>query len=653
MKKRILALALAGTTAFSVFGGAMSANAAWWDENSSHIGANDDAYYEHYTAAGTIHWNTEAASTYVAWNSYTGTNAPTPEGTVSITATDIFTVGTPHTTTVNSVNAGLIETIAQGTTLYVQNPSTFAADRTYYNVENVTALPGYSATLEDYMTKKGYETAKIQQNASGGYCFTDEQGNTFNIYVNADGTSFQAYAANDDAAVGTTYQPLNSTTAGVYGVSVGQTNVYYKTSGTIVGYEVQVASFNRGDANPALEAVLESDSDDYYIADVMELGSTEGTNYNWIASDTQEVGYVYNYTGAETGVWTDARYTGLDVTDPESYEEVMSTPVESSGVVYLYDYYGNLEDANGDDIDVDDFADAWRDGIPTLMKDTEGTLQPELGYTTRGLRGEVIYNWIDFLDSLGIYNVDDEDEIADWAEQTIYNYAYTYYDDSIVVRVDADRFEDEGVVVYYVTGGSVDVYNFAELIENIANMSVADAINSAQTSEMVYLMQQYNKYMDGYVDVKPVDTDDWGDLLVTLLEAPTADDFRTANSYNRYLDQAESLIEDYQDATTALEINRAEAAMYNFVTSSDWSWMNSSGDEDTAELGAAIDSLFFNYNWLRDDEVYAGFEGDRDGVLNINFVDSDLGVQVGTTMAWDAKSYAMYPADDYASAPGY
>ena len=39
MKKRILALALAGTTAFSVFGAAMSASAA-----STHTVAGNDAY---------------------------------------------------------------------------------------------------------------------------------------------------------------------------------------------------------------------------------------------------------------------------------------------------------------------------------------------------------------------------------------------------------------------------------------------------------------------------------------------------------------------------------------------------------------------------------------------------------------------------------
>ena len=59
MKKRILALALAGTTAFSVFGAAMSANAApvYWGGTSSHIGAFDGAYYQSYIPAGDINWD--------------------------------------------------------------------------------------------------------------------------------------------------------------------------------------------------------------------------------------------------------------------------------------------------------------------------------------------------------------------------------------------------------------------------------------------------------------------------------------------------------------------------------------------------------------------------------------------------------------------
>ena len=49
MKKRILALALAGTTAFSVFGAAMSANAA-----STHVVYGNDPYVSYDAAEVTI-----------------------------------------------------------------------------------------------------------------------------------------------------------------------------------------------------------------------------------------------------------------------------------------------------------------------------------------------------------------------------------------------------------------------------------------------------------------------------------------------------------------------------------------------------------------------------------------------------------------------
>lgn len=50
MKKRILALAMAGTTAFSVFGAAMGAGAA----NSTHVEFDNDAYVSYAKPAQTI-----------------------------------------------------------------------------------------------------------------------------------------------------------------------------------------------------------------------------------------------------------------------------------------------------------------------------------------------------------------------------------------------------------------------------------------------------------------------------------------------------------------------------------------------------------------------------------------------------------------------
>ena len=57
MKKRILALALAGTTAFSVFGAAMSAGAA----DSTHTAVYNDAYVSYDSVAKTIKARAEKA----------------------------------------------------------------------------------------------------------------------------------------------------------------------------------------------------------------------------------------------------------------------------------------------------------------------------------------------------------------------------------------------------------------------------------------------------------------------------------------------------------------------------------------------------------------------------------------------------------------
>src|SRR5699024_7873342 len=89
-------------------------------------------------------------------------------------------------------------------------------------------------------------------------------------------------------------------------------------------------------------------------------------------------------------------YDKLDSTDPTNFEEVMNTPVESSGVVYLYDYYENLP-AN---VDMDDFSDAWATkSVAELMKkatgDKSGTIEPVTGYRGRGVRQDVMYEWED------------------------------------------------------------------------------------------------------------------------------------------------------------------------------------------------------------------------------------------------------------------
>ena len=76
MKKRILALALAGTTAFSVFGSALSANAYY---DSTHDKWDIDRY-ESYVPAGDLIWGTNSSNaTVVTVNNvyYTGSDLNT------------------------------------------------------------------------------------------------------------------------------------------------------------------------------------------------------------------------------------------------------------------------------------------------------------------------------------------------------------------------------------------------------------------------------------------------------------------------------------------------------------------------------------------------------------------------------------------------
>ena len=625
MKKRILALALAGTTAFSVFGAAMSANAAapdWWDNLSSHFGANDDAYYEDYKAAGNMYWDTEAADVTLK----------APANTITI-----YTIGEPKTDTAE-VNNKTRTYYTNNSTLYIKGDvDDFNGNKDYYagKYESVEKLPGYYATLKDYMEDElDYESASVLIDKAGKYYFVDEDNTTYYIYRRTEDGVARYHAYEADEATGEWAQ---LTTADRVAIDqTGLTYAYYKAG----DHNIELAIVNGTQMDDSLAEAVTSTRDGYYIAQLVDGNVVDGTSYNTDSS----IRLVTAYTGAIDEVWTDMRYDELsDVIG--DYEAIMSEPV-SNDVVYLYDYYYSVDYPAS--IDADDFADGWADKtlgdmIAAAKEAPEGTIHPELGYTERGIRGDVIYNFENFLDSIGLYDTTADYRVA-WAEQMIDNYDYLYSDD-VVLKVKESGIA--GVDIYWVGNADVDVYNFAELIEDIVNMAPKSAIEDAQTSELVYLMQQYYKYIDGgYVSPEPVDTDDWGDLLVSLLQAPTEDDFRNARSYDRYMDEAENLIEDYQEAYTAVEINLAEAAMYNFITggsNNDKYGIDGNGDESTSELGAALDKTVYNLNWVKYGEAYAGArDQDGDGELTVG-----KALKVNANLEY---VMAMYPGNDYKDA---
>ena len=267
MKKRILALALAGTTAFSVFGAAMSANAAFWNEDSSHINANDDAYYKRYTAAGDIHWSLDEGSIRAAFISFNG-----KEGDYDLTPVDIYTIRKPETTVITNAgnaNGQKLTTIAQNTTLYIPEDQIddFAGDENYYDIKEVTELPGYEETLDDYMeTVHDYEVANVKKDGTNAYIVGSDD-KEYHLYQDSETGQYFAYT--EDSAPEGNLQPVSY----VKGASV-----YYKelSNGSVIANDVQ---YYEGTVNGSLANFLESDRDGYYIAELVDAGQEEGTNY--------------------------------------------------------------------------------------------------------------------------------------------------------------------------------------------------------------------------------------------------------------------------------------------------------------------------------------------------------------------------------------
>ena len=632
MKKRILALALAGTTAFSVFGAAMSANAAnWWEDDSTHVVANDDAYYISYNPAGYIRWSTEDVDgtfTQAGTSFYIDKNATYESFTRPDGVSDTY--------------------VPAKYTIYTSEPDDFEGNDEIYTVVDLEKMDGYFATLVDFMKEMGYSYGKVDANGQ------------IKVHDGTDGV-YTVYSEGTTIDENTQFVITNKTaTQGLEPVKHDGWEVFYKVNADgSVEYEAFMPVSNGNILSTSIAGLFEEYGDrhntPYFIADMVNAGKEnasdlkQGTDKWWVISTTDSV---------NQGVSTQRNYSTLDTHGIDDLDELLNTPVASSGVVYLYDYY------YGDDypsrVSASQFAQDWGKGdLADTLENTIGTdvgygyIYPETGYGYGSIREGVMDVWEDFLDDLGIADATAE-EMTAWAENIYSNYVYTYYDEAVVT----DFHYNEATGAWTITienGKFVDLYNFDELLKDIlelapvrgANNTLNPDVDAAQTSEFVYLMQQYEKYTsEGFVDVNPVDTDDWGDLLVALAQAPTEDEFATANGYKRYTNAVEDLVEEYEDADTSAAVSIAEQNLYKFVTSYNNAYKVSE-KADTNVLATAIDNTFFNYNWQRNysntvtdvtapAEVYAGTVED-DGSMTVNMLDSRYG-----------NSWALYPQEDYA-----
>ncbi len=599
MKKRILALALVGTTAFSVFGAAMSANAAtvYWNgtSGSSHQYSGDTYYYQSYTTpAGTIHWDSteiERHDVEVAKVTYTETNLKATEQKPA------------H--------------IDRGTPLYVTkdvyDTLQSAVVKNYVTViEDVKGL--YYDDIDDFADKQGYN---IYETESDGSITVGKGASALTYYVGEKNGDIRIFLDTKDDSW---------TVAKANGYTAVADSTFYSKSSIKDGMTLM-------DGDGILKAYADADRDNFYfLGDA--TGVTAQTNLYENAAKTVWVPNVDEAT--LTDVYTDAGYTALDATDVEDLDAIMANPVVPNGVIYLYDYAANL------DVSADAFARAWaNDTVVSLMKGHGTHVDPEDGFGSNySIRRDVIDEFEAFLEDIGVrdyyYNYSDDEleaHLTAWAKDTINNYAWQYYNESVVTGIDYNHVTGELTLEF---GGYVNLYNFDDLVEDIINVARNTSYTDIQTSELVYLMQQYDKFVGDYVDEKPVETDEWGDLLASLVQAPTEDEFRTSAAYKKYTGRANDLVESYENAATASAVTSAERAMYGFVTNYQ-SEYRVAEKADTSALSSAIDNTYFNTNWVKVGETYGGVNGDGDGKLGSAFEsDSDY-----------SNAWALYPAADY------
>lgn len=532
MKKRILALALAGTTAFSVFGAALSASA----ENSTHVKFDNDAFVSYKNPAQTI--------------------------------------------------------VVTGTTS--------TNEKTYLDKLNPT-----QGTLTEQQLAEYLKTVEVQENYVGYYYLAAS-----NVYLSADKTTLST----GEKVAELTEEELNAK----LGITV--------ISGSNDEKTYAVGSKGFGTRTEAVDAVAQAaDNLKYYWNQAGGWSTSEKT-----PEEFKKLPTTANYKKDNIIVVTDTTTTegensvtvdGVDYTK-WSFNSTVTDPLDEevrpSDVLYAYDfYYASYFKGSADAI-----ATAWNKGdtekLVELLGAGEYGAETGLGVYNKGVRQEVVEEWVDFLDELAI-NADNG--YHETYEQFVKNYTDRFYDDPIYDI-------HTGLLV---STNKVDLYNITGLLTDIYALNNKAAYGDVNTSELVYLMQQYDKYIGAYIDPDDVSSSEWGELLIDILQAADEDDFKKASDYKKYNNKVEDLVDAYEEATTVNMVSAAEQGMYKLLTSVPYT----SAGIDRADLGENLFGLYFNANKLPSTyQLEASVSGN--GKLN-NFAYS-----------YAKNTYALYPMADYA-----
>jgi glucan-binding YG repeat protein len=582
MKKRILALALAGTTAFSVFGAATSAYA------STHVAYANDAY-------------TTYAPAEVTLDSSKVTDG---EETSVYTVVGTTTWAQEHSTkTVTASEKKQLKTLANALKLNANITSAVEAlgykEVTPKKLYVVSTEDGVSVTTDSAQGTEVTVTGTYYTKANTGVCYTGDISSDIEAIANALESSDKNDVSNKVKA-----QLTNISTEIEEWITdnVEYQELYSTTTSTVTTPSTisNGALTNYGNGTIS-DAELSRDGD---IVDPATVYA-----YDYFRNDKDVVAFVEAFEGAK---WVRSDKTSTIFENSDNYGAELYNEILKSNV--------GENETNLTNMSI-------KDGFSTYNYN----------------RSDVLEEYIDFLAELGLVDYTTTNKVVATGltkANFLSAYDYTYYDAATDSYNDLYRFETLVNDIYATVDGIKAAYN------------TGVAVNYS-SSNLVYLMQQYDKYTgNGYVTDATSDLSDsrWAELLISVIESVDAGDFTASagTAYKAYKTNGEKAIAAYENATTAAAQESAILGLYNAATAA----YGRSAGVDKTELVDTLNSLYFN-NKTVPDTYLAAVSTDLKiadlvlyGYNAAEFDDASIGINKTKVQA----VYPLYPQDDYLEA---
>ena len=574
MKKRILALALAGTTAFSVFGAAVSANAY---DNSTHNVAGEyiDSYVSYDNVAEKI--NVTAAKAAATKNVYVDVQ--------------------------NAAHGDITEA----------NLETYLATRDVQ--ENYTGVYYIAGSNKYLKADKSGLTDGTDLKTGLGITVTHKDGDSKDYY-DFKGTSYDTLDKAIDAAI------------------KGLTVDYYWTadwSSTEHAKRTEIASLPTKAQYKEKNLVVKGTTTEGTAVTASVSVNTNDEYTNWtFDSDLTGEATVSVYGTTTSIVNGSIKVTTVPTPTVYAYDFLPVNNTVDNAATIAYNWNAKKE------------AETAASLLPYGATTNTATLTAEngRGRVNVGVRYDVVSNWQDFLDKLAING---DNGYKETEAQFIKNYKDMFY-----TRYLYNQYTGQ---LDYTQVVKSDLYNITELLHDIYALNTSAEYYKANTSEMVYLMQQYEKYVGNYFDTTEVSESDWGKLMLNVLDSVEADNFKKATDYKKYTRQVEDLQDAYENATTVSMINSAERGMYELLTKTPYTAASS----DKKDLNSTINGLYFNAKSAPVE--YATDASTLGNALYSNYayivnvgktVNTSNGREWQWTTTYGNGFYSLYPAADYA-----